>query len=190
MTGTFRFASSVTVLLLAMVVTRLSLPDRTASFYYEVSSLASRVDPAINALSASIAAHPAEMLPRGLSTHSEPVAVIPLSPGRTAWQETIAATFCGSPKSLVIGVPMTSALFSAAGIGPVLISILIYYPMPLVVCAWLAERYAMAPNAGLAVLPIRSLPLMRDAGCRHRHDVYPVTACQAGRHGKVSPIRD
>jgi solute carrier family 10 (sodium/bile acid cotransporter), member 7 len=68
-------------------------------------------------------------------------------------QDTIAATFCGSQKSLVSGVPMASALFSAAAIGPVLIPIMIYYPMQLVVCAWLARRYAVAPDAALAVRP-------------------------------------
>jgi solute carrier family 10 (sodium/bile acid cotransporter), member 7 len=57
-------------------------------------------------------------------------------------QDTIAATFCGAQKSLVSGVPMASALFSAAAMGPVLIPIMIYYPMQLVVCAWLARRYA------------------------------------------------
>lgn len=63
MTRTFRLISSVTVLMLATAVALLSVPGRTASFYYEIQPLASRVDPAINALSASIAAHPAEMIP-------------------------------------------------------------------------------------------------------------------------------
>ncbi len=66
-------------------------------------------------------------------------------------QDDIAATFCGSQKSLVSGVPMASALFSAAAMGPVLIPIMIYYPMQLVVCAWLARRYGVAPDAALAV---------------------------------------
>jgi solute carrier family 10 (sodium/bile acid cotransporter), member 7 len=59
-------------------------------------------------------------------------------------QDEIAAVFCGSQKSLVNGVPMASALFSAATIGPLLIPIMIYYPMQIVVCAWLARRYAVA----------------------------------------------
>jgi len=57
-----------------------------------------------------------------------------------AKQDTIAAMFCGSQKSLVSGVPMASALFSAAAMGPVLIPIMIYYPMQLLICAWLARR--------------------------------------------------
>jgi solute carrier family 10 (sodium/bile acid cotransporter), member 7 len=66
-----------------------------------------------------------------------------------AKRDIIAATFCGSQKSLVSGVPMASALFSAAAMGPVLIPIMIYYPMQLVVCAWLARHYAVAANARL-----------------------------------------
>ncbi|HET7880904.1 MAG TPA: bile acid:sodium symporter family protein [Acetobacteraceae bacterium] len=56
--------------------------------------------------------------------------------------DEVAAVFCGSQKSLVTGVPMANALFSGAAIGPSLIPIMIYYPMQLVVCAWLARRYA------------------------------------------------
>ena len=76
-------------------------------------------------------------------------------------QDSIAATFCGSQKSLVSGVPMASALFSAAAIGPVLIPIMIYYPMQLVVCAWLGRRYAVTLDATLAVRPGPEMPPMR-----------------------------
>lgn len=60
-------------------------------------------------------------------------------------EDEVAIVFCGSQKSLVTGVPMASALFSAASIGPLLLPIMIYYPLQLVVCAWLARRYAAAP---------------------------------------------
>jgi hypothetical protein len=63
MTRTLRLASGVTALMLATAVVLLSVPGRTASFYYEVQPLASRVEPAVNALSASIAGHPAEIIP-------------------------------------------------------------------------------------------------------------------------------
>jgi sodium/bile acid cotransporter 7 len=63
--------------------------------------------------------------------------------------DEVAAVFCGSQKSLVTGVPMANALFSGAAIGPSLIPIMIYYPMQLVVCAWLARRYAN----GRAIMP-------------------------------------
>jgi sodium/bile acid cotransporter 7 len=53
-----------------------------------------------------------------------------------------ALVFCGSQKSLVSGVPIASALVSGAAIGPMLLPIMLYHPMQLVVCAWIARRYA------------------------------------------------
>lgn len=72
-------------------------------------------------------------------------------------QDEIAATFCGSQKSLVSGVPIASALFSSAVIGPVLIPIMIYYPMQIVTCAWLAKRALVAKN-GDSRLPLQPQP--------------------------------
>jgi sodium/bile acid cotransporter 7 len=56
--------------------------------------------------------------------------------------------FCGSQKSLVSGVPIAGVLVSAAAIGPVLLPIMLYYPMQLVVCAWMARRYAQVEDTG------------------------------------------
>lgn len=53
-----------------------------------------------------------------------------------------ALVFCGSQKSLVSGVPIANALVSGAAIGPILLPMMLYYPMQLVVCAWMARRYA------------------------------------------------
>jgi solute carrier family 10 (sodium/bile acid cotransporter), member 7 len=58
--------------------------------------------------------------------------------------DEVAALFCGSQKSLVSGVPIANVLFSGATVGPALLPIMLYYPMQLVVCAWLARRYASA----------------------------------------------
>jgi hypothetical protein len=63
MTGTFRLVSGVTALMFGTAAALLSVPGQTASFYHAVQPLASKLEPAINALSASIAAHPAEMIP-------------------------------------------------------------------------------------------------------------------------------
>jgi solute carrier family 10 (sodium/bile acid cotransporter), member 7 len=60
--------------------------------------------------------------------------------------DEIAAVFCGSQKSLVSGVPIANVLFSGADVGPILIPIMVYYPLQLVVCAWLARRYADQPS--------------------------------------------
>jgi solute carrier family 10 (sodium/bile acid cotransporter), member 7 len=63
-----------------------------------------------------------------------------------------ALVFCGSQKSLVSGVPIASVLVPSAAIGPILLPIMLYYPMQLVICAWLARRYqrraAGSPVAG------------------------------------------
>jgi sodium/bile acid cotransporter 7 len=53
-----------------------------------------------------------------------------------------ALVFCGSQKSLVSGVPIASALVSGAAIGPILLPIMLYYPAQILVCAWMARRYA------------------------------------------------
>jgi sodium/bile acid cotransporter 7 len=72
-----------------------------------------------------------------------------------ATPDEVAAVLCGSQKSLVSGVPIASALFSGPTIGMILIPIMVYYPMQLVVCAWLAKRYARAP-AGVLRFSTRS----------------------------------
>jgi solute carrier family 10 (sodium/bile acid cotransporter), member 7 len=70
--------------------------------------------------------------------------------------DEVAVVFCGSQKSLVVGVPMAAALLGGASAGPLLLPIMIYHPLQLVVCAWLARRYATAS----AVIPLaaKSVP--------------------------------
>jgi solute carrier family 10 (sodium/bile acid cotransporter), member 7 len=48
----------------------------------------------------------------------------------------------GAQKSLVSGVPIASALISGPALGTILVPLMLYYPMQLLVCAWLARRYA------------------------------------------------
>jgi sodium/bile acid cotransporter 7 len=64
-----------------------------------------------------------------------------------AQPDEVAAVFCGSQKSLVAGIPIASALFSGPTLGVVVLPIMIYHPLQLVVCAWLARRYALHPAA-------------------------------------------
>ena len=52
-----------------------------------------------------------------------------------------ALIFCGTQKSLVSGVPIASALVSGGMIGPLLLPMMLYYPIQLLVCAWIAQRY-------------------------------------------------
>jgi sodium/bile acid cotransporter 7 len=61
--------------------------------------------------------------------------------------DEVAVVFCGSQKSLVVGVPMASALLGGAAAGTLLLPIMIYHAMQLVVGAWLSRRYAAASAA-------------------------------------------
>jgi sodium/bile acid cotransporter 7 len=56
--------------------------------------------------------------------------------------DEVAAVFCGSQKSLVSGIPIASVLFHGPALGIIVLPIMIYHPLQLVVCAWLARHYA------------------------------------------------
>lgn len=58
-------------------------------------------------------------------------------------EDRITAVFCGSKKTLAAGVPMAQIVFQGQpGMGLILLPLLIYHPLQLVVCGWLAERWA------------------------------------------------
>jgi sodium/bile acid cotransporter 7 len=58
-------------------------------------------------------------------------------------EDRIAAVFCGSKKTLASGVPMARLMFAGQpGLSLILLPIMIYHPLQLVVCGWLAGRYA------------------------------------------------
>jgi len=56
--------------------------------------------------------------------------------------DEIAVVFCGSKKSLVTGVPMANILFPASVVGLVILPIMMFHQLQLMVCAFLARRYA------------------------------------------------
>jgi sodium/bile acid cotransporter 7 len=62
--------------------------------------------------------------------------------------DEVAIVFCGCEKSLVTGVPMANLLFAASVAGVILLPLMVYYPLQLFVCAWLARRYAASAIAG------------------------------------------
>jgi len=64
--------------------------------------------------------------------------------GRFALEDEKVLVFCGSKKSLVQGVPMANILFSGPDVGLILLPIMIFHQMQLMVCAWIARRYALA----------------------------------------------
>lgn len=61
-------------------------------------------------------------------------------------EDRIAAVFCGSKKSLATGVPMAQLIFAGnPAIGVILLPIMIYHPLQLVICAFLASKWAKRP---------------------------------------------
>jgi sodium/bile acid cotransporter 7 len=55
--------------------------------------------------------------------------------------DEIAIVFCGSKKSLASGVPIASALFPAALVGPMILPLMLFHQLQLMACAVLAQRY-------------------------------------------------
>jgi sodium/bile acid cotransporter 7 len=63
-----------------------------------------------------------------------------------AIEERIVAVLCGSKKTLAAGVPMAHLVFEAnPRLGVILLPLLLYHPLQLVVCGWLAGRWAARP---------------------------------------------
>lgn len=62
-------------------------------------------------------------------------------------EDEIVIVFCGSKKTLASGVPMAKVLFAghAAGIGAIVLPLIVFHQIQLMVCAVLAERYAKRP---------------------------------------------
>ena len=62
--------------------------------------------------------------------------------------DTIAIEFCGSKKSLATGLPMASVIFASGGasLGLLILPLMIYHQVQLMVCSWLAARYAQRPS--------------------------------------------
>jgi sodium/bile acid cotransporter 7 len=57
-------------------------------------------------------------------------------------EDEIAIVFCGSKKSLATGVPMANILFPAATVGLVILPVMVFHQLQLMVCAFIARRYA------------------------------------------------
>ena len=57
-------------------------------------------------------------------------------------EDEIPIIFCGTKKSLVQGVPMARVLFAGSDLGLILLPIMIFHQLQLMLCAWIARRYA------------------------------------------------
>ena len=67
--------------------------------------------------------------------------------------ESAAVIFCGTKKTLASGVPMAHLIFGAnPGLGLILLPILIYHPLQLAICGWLAGRWAKRADMREAAL--------------------------------------
>lgn len=56
--------------------------------------------------------------------------------------DEIVAVFCGSKKSLAVGIPMARLLFGGNELGFIVLPIMFYHQLQLFVCSLLAQRYA------------------------------------------------
>ncbi|MBW6398496.1 bile acid:sodium symporter [Roseomonas sp. HJA6] len=68
-----------------------------------------------------------------------------------AHEDEIVLIFCGSKKSLASGLPMASVLFASSQVGLMVLPLMLFHQIQLMVCAWLARRYAQGPAT--AMLP-------------------------------------
>lgn len=63
-------------------------------------------------------------------------------------EDEIAILFAGSKKSLATGVPMAKVMFESATVGAIVLPLMIYHQIQLIVCAFIAQRYARrAPDS-------------------------------------------
>jgi solute carrier family 10 (sodium/bile acid cotransporter), member 7 len=56
--------------------------------------------------------------------------------------DEVTIVFCGSKKSLASGLPMASVLLAGQSVGLIILPLMLFHQIQLMVCAWLAKRYA------------------------------------------------
>jgi sodium/bile acid cotransporter 7 len=67
-----------------------------------------------------------------------------------------AFVFVGSQKSLVSGIPIANALIPGPALGSIVLPMMLYHSLQLLVCAWIARRYAadaLRPASGASLGP-------------------------------------
>lgn len=57
-------------------------------------------------------------------------------------EDEAAIAFCGTQKSLIMGIPMANALFAGSTLGFAVLPMIVYHQMQFMTCANLARRYA------------------------------------------------
>ena len=63
--------------------------------------------------------------------------------------DEVSIVFCGSKKSLASGLPMATVLLAGQSVGLIVLPLMLFHQIQLMVCAWLAKRYASA-QTGIA----------------------------------------
>jgi len=58
--------------------------------------------------------------------------------------DEITIVFCGSKKSLASGLPMATVLLAGQSVGLIVLPLMLFHQVQLMVCAWMAKRYAHA----------------------------------------------
>ena len=66
-------------------------------------------------------------------------------------EDEIVLQFCGSKKSLASGLPIANVLFSGPSVGLIVLPLMIFHQLQLIVCAFLARRYAVRSEPALAL---------------------------------------
>lgn len=61
--------------------------------------------------------------------------------------DEVTIVFCGSKKSLASGLPMATVLLAGESVGLIVLPLMLFHQIQLMVCAWLAKRYANLPNS-------------------------------------------
>ncbi len=67
--------------------------------------------------------------------------------------DEVTIVFCGSKKSLASGLPMASVLLAGQSVGMIVLPLMLFHQIQLMVCAWLAKRYAKTPAGALIGAP-------------------------------------
>jgi sodium/bile acid cotransporter 7 len=62
--------------------------------------------------------------------------------------DEVPIVFCGSKKSLATGVPMAKVMFASGSLGAIVLPVMLYHQLQLIVCAFVAARYARTTPAG------------------------------------------
>jgi sodium/bile acid cotransporter 7 len=90
-------------------------------------------------------------------------------------EDRITILFCGSKKSLASGLPMAGVLFAGQGVGLLVLPLMLFHQLQLMVCAWLAGRFARQQPEVIAV-PVNEEPVDE----RLPVDERPVDHARAG----------